>query len=65
MNKTDTTEIFAAIDIVLPKVKGNEESFGGAMAIANSDCFQLPKITVCKIFEPCSFFAFGFSNTNH
>ena len=54
-------ELFAAMDIILKNVKGNDESFGGAMVIANGDCCQLPNITGCNIFEACTFlFAFDF-----
>ena len=45
----------------MPRVKGNEESFGEATTIANGDCFQLPDITGCKIFLNRSFFAFDFN----
>ena len=37
-------ELFA-IDIVLQKVKGNEETFEWTKVIAHGDCFQQPNIT--------------------
>ena len=46
--------MLAAIDVVLKKLKDNENSFGGAMITANGDCCNLSVFTGCTFFEACT-----------
>ena len=46
-------ETFAAMEMIMRSLKGNDESFGGTLIIANGDVCQLPNISGCNIFEAC------------
>ena len=59
-------ELFCAMDLILRKIKNSNDSFGGALVIANGDCCQLPNISGKNIFEACSFlFTFDFHFLQH
>ena len=50
-----SAETWNTVDIILRRLKGRNEMFGGVAVIANGDCCQLPNITGYNIFEACSF----------
>ena len=43
-------ETWSAMDLILQKLKGNFEPFGGIYVLANGDCCQLPTVSGTDIF---------------
>ena len=59
-------ELWCTMDLILRKIKENEEPFGGVFVVANGDCCQLPNISGLNIFEAFSFlFSFDFHFLQH
>ena len=47
-------EIWAAVDLILQKLKDNYDAFGGIHILANGDCCQLPTVSGTDIFTSSS-----------
>ena len=47
-------EIWAAMDMILQKLKDNYDPFGGIYILANGDCCQLPSVSGTDIFTSSS-----------
>ena len=46
-------ETFAAMEMIMRSLKGNDKKFGGTLIITNGNVCQLPNISGCNIFEAC------------